>query len=169
MNAARNIRKSFTFFADGIGYAGNVKDFTSPVLELKTEDFQAGGMYAPIKITMGHNPLDSEVTLLCDDAAIMSLFSVREGQQYPFNAREALESANGDVIAAIHTMRGKVVKIDRGQSAPGQMAEIKLSLSLTYYKLTHGDVVVHEFDIPNMVAIKDGVDILAPIRAALAI
>ncbi len=169
MAAARNVRKSFTASIDGVGYAGNVKSFSAPVLELKTEDFQAGGMFAPIKVTMGHNPLDSELSLLCDDAAIMTLFSVREGQLIPITAREALESQDGTVTSVVHNMRAKVVKIDRGESSPGTMSETKLSLSLNYYKLTHGVTVVQEIDIVNMIAFQNGVDVLAAIRGALAI
>lgn len=167
--AARNVRKAFTLSIDGTGYAGNIGAFTAPVLELKTEDFQAGGMFAPIKVTMGHNPLDTEMTLLCDDAAVATMFTVAEGRQYPFTAREALESQDGTVTSVVHNMRGKVIKIDRGESKPGAMSEIKLSVSLTYYKLTHGGLVVQELDIVNMIAIQGGVDVLSGLRGALGI
>ena len=165
----RNVRKNFNFYVDGKGFAGQVESFTAPKLTLKTEDFQAGGMFAPLEITMGHEKLEAEVTLLCDDADIMSKFRVVEGQQYPFTAREALESQDGTVTAVVHSMRGKVKEIDRGESKPGEKAVTKLSLSLSYYKLQHGLRVVQEIDVVNMVAVQDGVDVLAPIRAALGI
>lgn len=165
----RNVRKNFNFYADGKGFAGQVESFTAPKLTLKTEDFQAGGMFGPVEITMGHEKLESEVVLLCDDADIMSKFSVVEGRAYGFTAREALESNDGTVTAVIHNMRGKVKEIDRGESKPGEKATTKLALSLSYYKLTHGARVVQELDLENMVAMQDGVDVLAPIRAALGL
>ena len=42
-------------------------------------------------------------------------------------------------------------------------------MSLTYYKMQHGDQVVHEIDAENMVRIINGVDILAAARNALGI
>ena len=118
--AARNVRKNFNFFVDGRGYAGQVEAFTAPKLTLKTEDFQAGGMFAPTEITMGHEKLEADATLLCDDADIMTKFSVVQGREYQFTAREALESHDGTVTAVVHSMRGKVKEIDRGESKPAK-------------------------------------------------
>ena len=169
MAAIRNVRKNFNFYVDGKGYAGNVESFTAPKLTLKEEDFQGGGMFGPTGITMGHEKLEGEVVFLTDDADILSKFSVVEGREFPFTAREALESQDGTVTAVIHNMRGKVKEIDRGESKAGEKATVKLSLSLSYYKLTHGARVVQEIDVVNMIAMQDGVDVLAPMRAALGI
>lgn len=165
----RNVRKNFNFYADGKGFAGQVESFTAPKLTLKTEDFQGGGMFGPMQITMGHEVLNAEVVLLCDDADIMSKFRVVEGGEYPFTVREALESADGSVTAVVTNMRGKVKEIDRGESKAGEKTVTKLSLSLSYYKLTHGARVVQEIDLLNMIAMQDGVDVLAGFRNALGI
>lgn len=167
--ATRNVRKNFNAYVDGRGYAGQVESFTSPKLTLKTEDFQAGGMFGPTEITMGHEKLEAELVILCDDPDIMSKFSVVEGRRYPFTLREALESHDGTVTAVVHNMTAKVKEIDRGESKAGEKATTKLSLAINYYKLTHGVRVVQEIDVDNMIAIQDGVDILAPFRAALGI
>jgi len=105
---ARNVRKNFNFYVDGKGYAGNVESFTAPKLTLKTEDFQAGGMFAPTEITLGHEKLEAEAVLIADDPDIMGKFHVVESKEYSFTAREALESSDGSITAVIHTMRGKV-------------------------------------------------------------
>jgi P2 family phage contractile tail tube protein len=166
---SRNVRKNFNFYVDGQGFAGNVESFTAPKLTLKTEDFQAGGMFAPTEITFGHEKLEAEAVFLSDDADVMAKFHVVEGKEYAFTAREALESSDGTVTAVVHNMRGKVKEIDRGESRSGERATVKIALALNYYKLTHGATVSQEIDVVNMIAKQNGVDLLAGIRSALGI
>ena len=169
MASTRNIRKNFNFYVDGKGFAGNVESFTAPKLTLKTEDFRAGGMFAPTQITLGHEKLEAAASFISDDPEIMSKFGVVEGREYPFTAREALESADGSITAVVHNMRGKVKEIDRGETKTGEKPSIKISLALSYYKLTHGGTVVQEIDVVNMIARQNGVDMLAGMRSALGI
>lgn len=165
----RNVRKNMNAFIDGQGYAGQVEEFNAPKITLKTEDFQGGGMLAPMEITMGHEKLNSDLTLLSDDPDILSKFSITEGSQVPFTVREVLESHDGTVTARVHTMRGKVKSIDPGSTKPGQKSQTKVELALSYYKLTHGTRVIFEIDVINMVFVKDGVDAMAAQRTALGI
>lgn len=166
---ARNVRKNFNFYVDGKGYAGSVMSFTAPKLSLKTEDFQAGGMLAPTEIVLGHEKLTADVEFASDDAEIMSKFHVIESKEYGFTAREALEGGDGEVTQVVHNMRGKVKLLDRGETKVGEKGTIKVSLALSYYKLTHGAQVVQEIDVVNMIARQGGVDVLAGIRGALGI
>lgn len=163
----RNVRKNLNLFVDGRGYAGQIEDFNPPKLTLATEDFRGGGMHAPVEITMGHEKLETDFSLICLDADILSKFSVVEGAQVQFTAREALESFDNTVTPVVHSMRGKIKEIDMGTAKPGEKATTRVSMTLTYYKLTHGARIVHEIDIPNMVWVKDGVDMLAAIRNAI--
>lgn len=165
--AARDVRKNFNMFVDGRGYAGQVDEFNAPKLTLATEDFRAGGMDAPVKITMGMEPLDCDFGLKAYDRDVLSLFGVTQGANIPLIAREALESFDGTVKQVIHTMRGKIVEIDPGTSKAGEAPTLKVSMSLTYYKMQHGDTVIHEIDVENMVRKINGVDALATMRSAL--
>lgn len=167
--SARHVRKNLNLFVDGRGYSGQIEDFNAPKLTLKTEEFQGGGMYAPIEMTMGHEKLETDFSLISYDPDVLSSFGVREGQYIQFTAREALESHDGTVTAVVHSMRGKIKEIDPGTSKPGEKAALKISMALSYYKLTHGARVVHEIDVPNMVWVQDGVDVLALFRTALGI
>lgn len=167
--AARNVRKNFNITVDGRGYAGNSEEFNAPKLALKTEDFQGGGMFAPVEITMGHEKLECDFSVLCVDPDILSRFSVVEGQQTQITAREALESHDGTGTGVVHNMRGKVKEIDPGTSKPGEKATTKVTMALSYYKQTIGGRVVHEIDVPNMVFIRDGVDLLATMRGNLGL
>ena len=100
---------------------------------------------------------------------MLALFGVAEGSVVPFVAREALESFDGTVKAVVHTMRGKITEIDPGTSKAGEAPALKISMTLEYYKLTHNAIIVHEIDVPNMVRIVNGVDVLEAFRLALGI
>lgn len=165
----RNVRKNLNAYVDGRGYAGQVEEFNPPKLTLKTEEFRGGGMHAPVDLTMGHEKLTSDLSVICVDPNLLSRFDVAEGFNTQFTVREALESIDGSNEAVIHAMRGKVTEIDEGTIKPGEKAVTKLTFALSYYKKTVGARVVHEIDVPNMIFIRDGVDVLSGIRGALGI
>lgn len=165
--AARDIRKNINLFVDGRGYAGQIEEYNAPKLTLQTEEYRAGGMDAPLDITMGMEKLTSDFSLKTYNRDVLALWGVREGVLIPLVVREALESFDGTVTPVVHTMRGKIVSIDPGTSKPGAIPMLKFDLSLSYYKMQHGDRVIHEIDVENMVRIINGVDALAAIRTAL--
>lgn len=167
--AARDIRKNFNVFVDGRGYAGQSDEINPPKLTLQTEEFRAGGMDAPIDITMGMEKMVTDFSLMAYDRNVLALFGVTEGARVPLVLREQLESFDGTTTAVVHTMRGKITELDSGTSKPGNLTPLKVTMSLTYYKMQHGDQVVHEIDAENMVRIINGVDILAAARNALGI
>lgn len=167
--AARDVRKNFNLFVDGRGYAGQVDEFNAPKLTLQTEEFRAGGMDVPIDVTMGMEKLVADFSLKAYDRNVLALFGVVEGSNVPLSVREALESFDGTVTPVVHTMRGKITELDPGTSKPGELPMLKATLTLTYYKMQHGDTVVHEIDVENMVRVINGVDVLQGIRSALGI
>lgn len=169
MSAARNVRKNINLYVDGRGQAGQIEEYNAPKLELKTEEFRAGGMHGPLEITMGHEKLECDFSLIGYDPDVLANFGVTEGRQIGFTARQALESYDGTVTAVIHNMRGKIKSIDPGTSKPGERASLKISMALSYYKETHGIRVIHEVDVENMVFTSNGIDLLSGIRAALGI
>ncbi|QOE32752.1 tail tube protein [Achromobacter phage Mano] len=165
--AARDVVKYFNIFVDGRGYAGQSTEFNPPNLSLATEEFRAGGMAAPVDLTMGMEKLVSDFSLQSYNRDVLANFGVVEGQLVPFVIREALESWDGTQTGVVHTMRAKIVTIEQGTRAPGQLAPMKVNLSLAYYKLQHGGQVVHEIDVENMVANINGTDLLAGFRGLL--
>lgn len=167
--AARDVIKNQNLFVDGRGYAGQLQDVNPPKLTLKLEEVRLGGMDVPIELTMGMEKLNADFTLISYDRDVLALFGVREGQQVPFTIREALESFDGAQTTVTHNMRGKITELDSGTHEPGKPAPLKVMLALTYYKQTHGGVVLHEIDVENMVRIVNGTDALAGQRAALGI
>lgn len=167
--AASDVRKNLNLFVDGKGFAGQIEEYNPPKLAIKLEEFRAGGMNAPIDLNMGMEKMECDFTLVQYSRDVLALFGLVDGNAVPLVAREALESFDGTVTPVIHTLRGRLKEIDPGTSKPGEKTSTKFSMSLTYYKLQHGDTVVQEIDVPNMVHFVNGVDQLAAQRAALGI
>lgn len=164
-----DVLKNMALFIDGRGYAGNVEELTLPKLSMKTEEFRAGGMDAPIDIEMGMEKLESEFTLTRFDKEVLKLFGLAPGNQTPMTIRGAVASDNGTQTQVIVNLQGNIKEMDFGSWKSGDKATLKLSISIRYYKLTHGQDIVHEIDIPNMVRNIGGVDQLAKTRIALGI
>lgn len=167
--AASDVRKNLSLFVDGRGFAGQIEEFTPPKLALKVEEWRGGGMNAPVKLDMGQEAMDTDFTLLQYSRDVLALFGMAAGNTVPLVAREALQSLDGTVTPVVHTMRGTITEVDQSTVKPGEKVPVKFTMNLTYYKLQHGATVVQEIDIPNMVHIVNGVDMLAEQRAALGI
>jgi P2 family phage contractile tail tube protein len=167
--AARDVRKNLNLFVDGKGYAGQIEEFTPPPLATKNEEFRGGGMDAPINIDMGMERLETSFTLISYDRDILALYGVAQGNAVAFVAREALQSFDGTVTAVVHTMRGKIDKLDSGTVKAGDKAGLQVTMTLTYYKLQHGDKTPQEIDVENMIHKVNGVDVLAAKRSAIGL
>ncbi len=163
------ILKNMSLFVDGRGYAGNVEEVSLPKLALKTEEFRGGGMDAPMDIDMGMEKLEAEFTLTKFDRDVLKLFGLSPGRVTPLTMRGHIESEDGTAAAVIVNLRGKVREIDFGNWKPGDKATLKASLSLSYYKLTHSNEVLHEIDVAGMKRIIGGIDQLAATRASLGL
>ena len=163
------ILKNMSLFVDGRGYAGNVEEVSLPKLALKTEEFKGGGMDAPMEIDMGMEKLECEFTLTKFDRDVLKLFGLSPGRVTPLTMRGHIESEDGSFGAVIVNLRGKVREIDFGNWKPGDKATIKVSVALSYYKLTHSGEVLHEIDVAGMKRIIGGIDQLAATRASLGL
>lgn len=167
--SARDVLKNFHLMVDGRGYAGQVEEYTPPVLNLQTEDFRGGGMDAPVSITMGMEKLETSFALVAYDKDVLALWGVAQGKEFPMTVKGALESHDGTVKSVAHSMRGKIRSIDSGTWQAGQKPQLKITMDLTYYKLEHSSQVIHEVDVVNMIRTINGIDVLAEIRGALAL
>jgi uncharacterized protein len=164
---ARDVRKNFNLFVDGLGYAGQANNVNPPKLTKKTEEFRGGGMNMPVKLGMGMEAMDADFSMIQFSKDVLSLFGLAEGQYIPITLRENLESYDGTATPVIHVMRGQITELDQGTVEAGAKPDIKVSMNLNYYKLQHGDTVVQEIDVINMIHIVNGVDVLAEQRANL--
>lgn len=165
--SARDVKKNVNLFVDGQGLAGQIEDFTPPVLEVTGDKFRGGGMAGSTFINTGFGELATDFSLISFSKNVLALMGVAQGVKVPFVAREFLESHDGSVTAVEHCMTGTITKLDQGSTKPGDKATLKVHMELDYYKLTHGGEVIHEHDVVNMIHIVNGVDQTAAQRAAL--
>jgi hypothetical protein len=169
MLVARDILKNLNLFLDGRGHAGSLKEYTAPDMTLATEDLRAGGMDAPLPIDQGMEAMSASFVLAGYNRDALSLWGFTEGERVALTVRAALESFDGTGTAVVHQMRCRLLSITRGAWAPGVQAPLTVSVSVDYFKETHGERVVYEIDVLNMKRIVNGKDQLAIQRAALGL
>jgi len=167
MAAAADVRKNFAISVDGRGYAGQASEFNAPKITMVTEDLRAGGMDAAVGIELGMEKLTCDFSMNSYNKDVLALVGMTNGNKVTITAREVLESYDGTVTPVVHIMRGMITELDPGTSQPGSLNLVKYSMSLDYYKMTHGGTTIYEIDPINMVRIINGVDQLASQRSAL--
>lgn len=169
MGIADKILKNMNLFVDGFGFAGNVEEFKPPKLALKTDDYRAGGMDAPVSIEMGMEGLECSFVLKGHFPEVLRKWGVIEENKVQLTARGSLESYSGTVIPVKINLRGTITEVEDGAWKPGENNTQTFTMKLDYYKRVQDGWVLHEIDIPNMIRIIDGVDQLAKRRNALGL
>ena len=165
--AMREILKNFNLFVAAKGFAGVVVEYTPPVLGVKTEDFRAGGMDAPVAIDMGMEKLEASFTLINFDRDVLALYGFLPGLPTAVTVRGAIENDLGQVTPVIHAMLGKIRTIDMGTWKAGDVPSLKATLDLTQYVHTQGGLETIYIDVPNMIRKIGPVDKMAAVRTAI--
>ncbi len=157
--------KNFTAFIDGVGYAGLVQEGTPPALTLQVEEFQGGGMVAPVDISMGSiEKMNFELTLKEFNPTVIGLFGQDD---VPLTLRGAIGPDNEPVIIETRSLI-RALNQD-GWKATGDSAVLKIEATPSYYKQTVNGEEVIEVDAVNMVFRAGGVDHLAGMKSSLGI
>jgi len=168
--AIENILKNLNLFVDGRGFAGKVTEIELPKLTMKTSEYRAGGMDAPVEIEMGMEKLETTFTLNGYDPEVLKLFGLAPGNSKSLTLRGTLlNQENGTEQPILVNLRGMLREVDMGTWKPGEDATLKVAVALAYYKLTHNGVVIYEIDPAGMKRIINGVDQLASTRTNLGI
>lgn len=170
MSAADQLLKNFNVFVAGRSFIGRIASFQPPKIAIATEDYQAGGMDAKIKIDVGLEELETTFTITGYDASVLGLVGVKGGSTMnpvQLVAKGALEDGNGVVTPVEVTMQGIFTVSEPEEWKPGATSKVKFTTSLRYYKWVQGGKTVHEIDLLNFIRVVNGVDQLAAIRAAI--
>lgn len=159
--------KNFNLFFDGNSFQGVASEVVLPKLTKAMEEWRGGGMSGPVKVDMGLNLLESEITLGGLLLTALRAFG-KNGVLMRF-AGAYQRDDSGAVDAVEVVMRGSVEELDMGNAKAGEDTEHKLKMPLTYYKLVVNGREEIEVDMLNGVFIVDGVDVNADIRAAIGL
>jgi uncharacterized protein len=161
------VLKNMNLFVDGRGYAGRVDEIELPKLTLKTEEHRAGGMDVPIEIDLGMEKLECTLTIADFDPDVFKLFGLLDRQDTPVTVRGAIQRQGEDAQSAVVYLRGGWKEIDTGTWKAGDKSTIKVSVAVSYYRLSIAGADVVEVDSRNLVRKIGNVDQMSAIRNAL--
>ncbi|ASL27346.1 phage major tail tube protein [Azotobacter chroococcum] len=161
--------KNMALHVDGRGYGGKVTELTLPKLTRKTDEFNAGGLGAPVEIGMGLELLTAGFKMPGIDPELLAFFGLADDTAFNGTFRGAFKDLQNRTIAAVATLRGMLKEVDPGAWSMGQRNENTYAVSLSYYKLEVDGRVIYEIDPLNCVCIVNGVDQLAAERAAIGL
>lgn len=160
--------KEFDFYANGVDHIGIVPEVEIPKLALKTEEWIAAGMAAPLDITLALNKIEFGVTLGGLTDTVLSDFGnpAHDASLWRF-AGAYQEDGSGTVNALEIISNGKVSELDFGSQKKATDTAHKHKMTCTYYELNVDGVNWITIDVMNMIFVVKGVDRYAQIRAAL--
>ena len=160
---------NLNLFVDGVSFQGDVPSLTLPKLTIKTEEHRPGGMDMPVELDMGMEKQEANFTTTGVRRESLKFFGLADGTAFNGVFRGAYKGLKGAIKPVVVTLRGTLKEIDMGDWKPGDKAEVKHGVGLTYYKLEVDGRVVYEIDALGMRRVIDGVDQLAAQRQALGL
>jgi uncharacterized protein len=157
--------KNFNLFVAKAGsnasqYAGLVTELNLPKLTLKTEEYRAAGMDAPIPVEVGMEAISCDFTLAEYRKDILDFFGFFD-YDTTVTFRGAFDDGKNDPIATEVKVNGLVKETDFGSWKLGNLTTFKASFVATYYQLSFNGEEAIEIDLFNMVRKINGVDQLA--------
>lgn len=160
---------NMNLFVDGISFQGDIPSLTLPKLTLKTEEHRAGGMDMAIEMDMGMEKMEASYTSTGVRKESLKFFGLADGNAFNGTFRGTYKIQRGETKPVIVTLRGTQKEIDFGDWKPGDKAELKHSVAVTYYKLEVGGETIYEIDPVGMKRVINGVDQLASQRRDLGV
>lgn len=160
---------NMNLFIDGISFQGDIPSLTLPKLTLKTEEHRAGGMDMAIEMDMGMEKMEASYTSTGVRKESLKFFGLADGNAFNGTFRGTYKIQRGETKPVIVTLRGTQKEIDFGDWKPGDKAELKHSVAVTYYKLEVGGETIYEIDPVGMKRVINGVDQLASQRRDLGL
>ncbi|MES2231805.1 MAG: phage major tail tube protein [Pseudomonadota bacterium] len=156
-------------FLDGVSFSGDVPSMTLPKLATKSEEYRGGGMSGPVDLPTGLEKLEAAWTTNGVRKESLKFFGLADQTACNAVFRGSFKGQKGTVKAVTVTLRGSLKEVDMGDWRPGDKAEVKHAMAVTYYKLEIDGRVMYEIDFANMVQVINGVDQLAAERSALGL
>ena len=162
--------KNFALFADGSSYHGEVTEVVPPKLTRKLEEFRAGGMRTPVKVDMGTEAMELEVTSGGWMKELIKQWGAKGVGGVPLRFAGALQRDDTDEWSKVEIfMRGRWEEIDMGSAKAGDDTEFKAKASLSYYRLEWDGEVLIEIDTTGLIENVGGTDLMQTVREILGI
>lgn len=162
--------KKFMVFGNGNQYQGEIAEITVPKIALQTVEYQGNGMLGPIKIDLGIQALECEITVGGVVVAFIRQLGATaiDAQQLRLVGAFQADDTGDDRTVEI-SMRGRIEEIDMGNWKGAEDTNHKFKFALTYYKLTVNGFIELEIDMMGTIFNVGGIDRYKDIRQALGI
>ncbi|WP_407156301.1 phage major tail tube protein [Bradyrhizobium sp. STM 3557] len=161
------VLRNFNSFVNGVGYAGRISEVELPELNIKTEEYRAGGMDAPAELDLGMEVMTAKFTFGEYNTQILGLFGNMDGNASRVQLRGALQRDGETAVAMIVDLHGGFKSNTLNTWKAGDLTQNEATMTLRYLKIQIGDTVAVEIDVDNMIRLVNGVDQLASIRTAM--
>ena len=158
--------KDINIFVDGIGHLGTSKEVKLPQVKFKKQSIERGGFEKDINIGTLEK-LEAEFTLTEYSPAVYAAMGA--GTVTGLGANITIKGSitqNGKHIPALATLQGEIEVDDGTWKANGEV-ERKINMSVNKYIMEIDGKQGVLLDTENMIAIIDGVDYLADLRAQI--
>ena len=169
--AADNLLRSWAIWVDGVGNAGNAKEYSPPALTIITDDFQAGDMDTSIPVDVGMEPMEASFVLFGVDPAVLSLLGLQGGARKSISVRSTYTDLNNNAWDLVEELRGLIVSVERDSLGTSDRRQNGMTVTIKpeYYKVRRGESVLVEIDPVNGVRNMGGNDVLADVRKLMQI
>lgn len=165
-----NKLKNFAYFADGVSYAGEVTEVVLPKLTRKLEEFRAGGMRTPVKVDLGTEALELEITSGGWMKEVIKQWGAKSIGSVPQRFAGALQRDDTGEYSKVEVfVRGNWEEIDMGSAKAGDDTEFKAKSALSYYRLEWDGEVLVEVDSTGLIENVGGTDLMQTVRDILGI
>jgi hypothetical protein len=154
-------------FVDGISFSGDVPSLSLPKLSIKTDEYRGGGMDVAIEMDQGMEKMEASFGTKGVRREAMKFFGLSDQTAFNSVFRGSFKGQKGATTAVVATLRGMLKEVDPSEWKPGDSAEMKFSIAVSYYKLEIAGRLMYEIDPVSCVRVIDGVDQLAAVRRDL--
>lgn len=168
--ALPRILKLMNVFNNGESFLGVAEEVELPKLNMKIEDYRAGGMIGEVGINLGLEKLELTHKYAGIVPELFKGFASDRIDSELIRFAGAYERDDtGEVSAVEVLMRGRHTEMDGGNSKAGDKTETSIKSALTYYKMTVDGKEIVEIDMLNSVLKIEGKDMYEKHRAAIGI
>jgi uncharacterized protein len=157
-------------YVNGAQFLGDVASLTPPVLKRKTEEYEGGGMAAPLDLAYGLEKMTAEMEIKGHNVQAFREFGVFgvAGVLIRFVGAHQQDDS-GEVDTVEFTMAGMHTEVNAGEGKKNEAGSTKTTTTISYLKYVVNGVTEVEIDVLNGIEAYRGVDRNAPLRDALGI
>ncbi|WP_018694448.1 phage major tail tube protein [Algicola sagamiensis] len=160
--------KNMNLYVDGKSYAGRVEEITLPKLAVDTEEFNGGGLDAPIEIDMGMQKLEASFLINEYDPALFAMLGLLPGNFVNVSCRGVMVQGE-EKTPVVANLMGAWKEIDMGSWKRKEKSALKVLIAPRVYTLLIDGIPAIHIDIPNYIRRIGLVDFLEDERNMLGI